>query len=165
MTVSQSAWRSAPCSLSLSCNGLTLPCSQISKRTCSWNSEEHEEREEFHHCRTEPRRYFNRSIVEQQQYVLKPVVRESVFPGTTRCTDVSSSKLSWWRWTLQLSDPSRPAESCAGTWRGRPWASTNERVTQAIPEGTHQTLWYINGLVMRSRRHQPRPRFCQNFIY
>lgn len=38
MMTSQSAWRSAPCSLSLSCNGLTLPCSQMSNRTYSCGS-------------------------------------------------------------------------------------------------------------------------------
>lgn len=38
ITTSQSAWRRAPCSLSLSCKGLTLPCSQMSNLTCSRDS-------------------------------------------------------------------------------------------------------------------------------
>lgn len=37
---SHRAWRSAPCSLSLSCKGLTFPCSQMSKRTKSFDSAE-----------------------------------------------------------------------------------------------------------------------------
>lgn len=35
---SHRAWRSAPCSLSLNCRELTLPCSQMSKRTKSLDS-------------------------------------------------------------------------------------------------------------------------------
>lgn len=49
-------------------------------------------------------------------------------------TVVSSSKWSGWRGMVQFSDLCSPAQSWAGTWRGRPWVSTNDRVMQAIPK-------------------------------
>lgn len=53
---------------------------------------------------------------------------------STLTTAVSSLKWSGWRGTEQFSDFCRAAQSWAGTWRGRPWASTKERAMQAIPE-------------------------------
>lgn len=53
---------------------------------------------------------------------------------STLTTLVSSSNWSEWRRPKVFSGLGIGAKSCDDPWRGRPWASTNERVTQAIPE-------------------------------
>lgn len=141
MTTSQRAWRSAPCSLSLSCNGLMLPCSQMSKRTYSCAAVE---RNKWVSQTCKYRENNNNQVIDtQSQSVTTQACDSTASPvqvwflperwlvsiPSTLTTLVSSSKWSGWRGRLEFS-----SLSWAAIWMSWPWASTNKRAMQAIPE-------------------------------
>lgn len=74
------------------------------------------------------------SIQHLQMTAISFWLPEPLMMDSTLTTAVSSLKRSGCRGTEQFSDFCRAAPPWAGTWRGRPWASTKERAMQAIPE-------------------------------